>query len=676
MLKYFMACLLLLPFSARAQEPPAAAPEEKPREWTQRELDLFATLPVQEGGRIKPLDTFAQFTMLRLHGTRSMKLEDGRKLTPLPWLLDLWFYPEASADYPVFVVDNTEVVAAMGLDTHNTKRDRFSFHELNPKPSGELKEGEQPPGIARLAPLDQAARQKEDKDLTPLDRQIMNLAENIMTFQQLRYYFEFARRTFAGEADTAIGTIVRPTDKATASLVLMRLPEVIKRLRDAGPALGNDAVNREANAIAGVMDEVEQVMAPTRVLALFPPAQADNKQWLTPADVASNAFNFQNPDAAKGNPVDALAMLEKLPAVRDNPQAFENVLSTLHSHVVDAAKQRGEYEKVPLEVSFYRVGWIYQALVFYVIAFIVVALSWLFPYNRWWRYATQGALVVPTVMLITGITIRCIIRERPPVSTLYETVLFITACAVVVCIAIELMNRQRIIIALAAFLGCAGLFLANRYEAKEGMDTMPALIAVLDTNFWLSTHVTTVTLGYAAGMLAGAIAHFYIIGRVLRIRRDDFAFYRSITRMTYGVLCFGLLFSTVGTILGGVWANDSWGRFWGWDPKENGALMICLWALVILHAKMGGYIRDLGINMGAVAMTIVVTFSWWGVNNLGVGLHSYGFTSGLWQKLYAFWAFEGLLLLGGVILWITGDNVHKKPRQGDGTPPSVAPQTA
>jgi len=110
-------------------------------------------------------------------------------------------------------------------------------------------------------------------------------------------------------------------------------------------------------------------------------------------------------------------------------------------------------------------------------------------------------------------------------------------------------------------------------------------------------------------------------------------------------VCFGLLLSVFGTIMGGVWANDSWGRFWGWDPKENGALLICLWEIMILHARMGGYIRDRGLAVMAVLGAVVVSASWWGVNLLGVGLHSYGFTSGVVMALASFWAFEILVVL-------------------------------
>ena len=114
--------------------------------------------------------------------------------------------------------------------------------------------------------------------------------------------------------------------------------------------------------------------------------------------------------------------------------------------------------------------------------------------------------------------------------------------------------------------------------------------------------------------------------------------------MVYGVVCFGLLFSVVGTILGGVWANDSWGRFWGWDPKENGALMIVLFELAIVHARLGGYVKHFGIAIMAVLGGAVVAFSWWHVNLLGVGLHSYGFTDGVAGVLRSYYTFVAVFI--------------------------------
>ena len=178
--------------------------------------------------------------------------------------------------------------------------------------------------------------------------------------------------------------------------------------------------------------------------------------------------------------------------------------------------------------------------------------------------------------------------------------------AVVCSLLMEAINRQRVALALAAILGVAGLFLASKYELKEAAsasDTMPSMVAVLDTNFWLATHVTTITMGYAAALLASALAHAWLIGKIFGLKKGDSEFYRSIGKMLYGVLCFALVFCVVGTILGGIWANYSWGRFWGWDPKENGALLICLWQIFIIHARLGGYVRDWGLCVLSVRRT-------------------------------------------------------------------------
>jgi ABC-type transport system involved in cytochrome c biogenesis permease subunit len=119
--------------------------------------------------------------------------------------------------------------------------------------------------------------------------------------------------------------------------------------------------------------------------------------------------------------------------------------------------------------------------------------------------------------------------------------------------------------------------------------------------------------------------------------------------MTYGVQAFSLIFSVVGTILGGIWANESWGRFWGWDPKENGALLICLSQIALFHGRMGGYLRATGFAIASIFTGCVVVFSWWGVNLLGVGLHSYGFTSGLWMWIIYFWGFQAMVMIAGML---------------------------
>jgi ABC-type transport system involved in cytochrome c biogenesis permease subunit len=177
-------------------------------------------------------------------------------------------------------------------------------------------------------------------------------------------------------------------------------------------------------------------------------------------------------------------------------------------------------------------------------------------------------------------------------------------------------------------------------------DTMEMMRAVLDTNFWLATHVVVVTLGYASTFVAGFLAVIYIV-RGLFTKTLDEATGKSLARMIYGIVCFATLFSFVGTVLGGIWADQSWGRFWGWDPKENGALIIVLWNALILHLRWGGMIRERGLVVCAIGGNIVTSWSWFGVNMLGIGLHSYGFTDAAFKWLMMFVISQlGLIVLG------------------------------
>jgi ABC-type transport system involved in cytochrome c biogenesis permease subunit len=168
--------------------------------------------------------------------------------------------------------------------------------------------------------------------------------------------------------------------------------------------------------------------------------------------------------------------------------------------------------------------------------------------------------------------------------------------------------------------------------------------AVLDSNFWLATHVVVITIGYSATFLAGFLAIVFILRGVFS-RTLDKATAQSLNRMVYGIVCFALLFSFVGTVLGGIWADQSWGRFWGWDPKENGAALIVLWNAVILHSRWGGYIRQRGLMVLAVFGNIVTSWSWFGTNMLGVGLHSYGFMDKAFIWLLIF-IFSQLFIMG------------------------------
>jgi ABC-type transport system involved in cytochrome c biogenesis permease subunit len=282
----------------------------------------------------------------------------------------------------------------------------------------------------------------------------------------------------------------------------------------------------------------------------------------------------------------------------------------------------------------------YQSMVLYVFVFLLVCGSWLGwsrPLNRSALYVTLVALALHTF----GLAARMYLQGRPPVTNLYSSAVFIGWGTVIIGLILERLFRDGIGLACSSAIGFVTLIIA--YHLAESGDTLEMLRAVLDTNIWLATHVVSITLGYSAMFLAGMLAVFYVVRGVFTrsLSRESS---QALARMTYGVICFATLFSFAGTVLGGIWADQSWGRFWGWDPKENGALLIVLWCAIILHARMAGCIRQRGLMVMALFGNIVTSFSWFGVNMLGVGLHSYGFMDKAFPWLIAFVVSQAALM--------------------------------
>jgi len=250
----------------------------------------------------------------------------------------------------------------------------------------------------------------------------------------------------------------------------------------------------------------------------------------------------------------------------------------------------------------------------------------------------RGRLGYPALWLAlaaqtAGLALRSFIMARPPVTNLYSTFVFVSwACGMAGLWRVH-GSRGGAGRWVGPALAAVFLRIAGRYEA-EG-DTMARLVAVLDSNLWLTAHVVTIMLGYAACLMAGGFGHVALWRRWLRPAQDADLFVS-----TRRYLAAGLVLTFLGTMLGGMWADQSWGRFWGWDPKENGALLIVLWASAVLHARASRLVGDVGLAAGAVATVAAVLTAWLGVNLLGIGLHSYGFSTGVARGWAAATAFE------------------------------------
>jgi ABC-type transport system involved in cytochrome c biogenesis permease subunit len=331
-------------------------------------------------------------------------------------------------------------------------------------------------------------------------------------------------------------------------------------------------------------------------------------------------------EATQGNLHPGLLSLARMASAYGNeqPDIFNRSLAELLT--------RSAHGRTDAEMVLNRIEPFYKGMILYIVALLLLFVSWL------WRPKVLqpmafGLLVAGAIVHTAGLALRVVLQGRPPVTNLYSSAVFVGWGVVVLGIVLEHLYRRGFGTAVSAAIGFCSLLVAQSL-ATEG-DTMEMMRAVLDSNFWLATHVVTITIGYSGTFLAGGIAIGYTIRKHV-VAAPDPDTTKSLEAMVYGVVCFALFFSFVGTVLGGIWADQSWGRFWGWDPKENGALLIVLWNAIILHARSGKLVKERGTMAMVIFGNTITSFSWFGVNMLGVGLHSYGFMDKafLWLSIF------------------------------------------
>jgi ABC-type transport system involved in cytochrome c biogenesis permease subunit len=318
--------------------------------------------------------------------------------------------------------------------------------------------------------------------------------------------------------------------------------------------------------------------------------------------------------------------------LKSDVKNFNLEVARYAGHLEKTSPPLWDEKKTHWETYFNHVSPFYVSIPLYVMAFLMALFGWLFRYRPFnWSAFTLIALTF--ALHTAAIVLRVYISGRPPITNLYATAVVIGWGCVLLGSIVELVFRNGLGNIVAAVAGFLTLIIA--YFLAAGGDTIAVLQAVLDTQFWLATHVTCMIFGHAATLAAGLFGLLYVIFG-LATPLLDAKMRKDLGRIIYGTVCFAIFFMFVGTVLGGLWADDSWGRFWGWDPKENGALMIVLWNALILHAKWDKMVGDRGLAILAIGGNIVTGWSWFGVNELGIGLHSYGFTEGVLLALGLF----------------------------------------
>ncbi|NQY32227.1 MAG: cytochrome c biogenesis protein CcsA [Coraliomargarita sp.] len=570
----------------------------KPQEHeTEFDIDAFSELPVQVGGRIKPLDSVARNTLLILASEQKVETPDGKTLRPIEWFMDLTMKPELADTYRVFKIEFPDDLGIAGLAKEGQRH--YSFNELLPHFAE----------IERLT----GEIEPEPRKRQAYERQLSDLSQGLTLYHRVMHSLH------------PIGDAERLDSLADEYRSYMSM------INPGLEALRNQQQGKEYDAellksFINYGDDYLRLSQTAHLRVVPPPPPVDLlEDWKN--------VGLELLDAMQGQGLSpyvtsygAMTMAYRA----GDAVTFNDTVQKLRERFT--ADYPTEIDRVHYEKAFNGAQVFSLAMQLYVVVFLAVCISWL----KWPRELSQAAswLLVLTFLIHTfGLISRMYIQGRPPVTNLYSSAVFVGWGTVLLGTILERFFKNGIGAGMAALVGFGTLVIAHHLSMTG--DTLEMMRAVLDSNFWLATHVVIITFGYSAMFFAGALAIVFVLMGLLAPGFTQNSA-KSLSSMVYGITCFAALFSLVGTILGGIWGDQSWGRFWGWDPKENGALMIVIMCAIFLHARWGGVLRERGLMSLAICGNIITAWSWFGTNLLGVGLHSYGFTEGGFRWLMIF----------------------------------------
>lgn len=588
------------------------------KEKTPFHVNDFAALPVVLEGRVQPLDSVARNSLLIMRSKRTLAIEpEGqmsdiakmfktKRVEAIDWMLEVIARPQEADARKIFRIDHPELKSLLKLPLEEK---HFAFNQLMAQFPALRKESQRINEALRTHKMDP---QQE----TPFEKSVVRLSTAVTTYLRLKSSFQPENSpNFASEVDDFGKSIAGGIEAL--------------RKREAGQAHNAEDLQKLMESFKR-FDNLEQIAYPL----IIPPNDPSHKDgWVNIG--ASLKESMRSGTVAPA----AQAYAKMVTAFAKNqPDQFNAALAEYKSYLQSTFPK--EASKGRQEAAFNHFEPFIKALSVYLMAFLFVCAYWV-NMQPWLRKTAVALACVALPIHVCGLIFRMHLEGRPPVTNLYSSAIFVGFGAVVLAMILERFFKNAIGVLVASFIGFVTLVIAHNLSLDG--DTMKMLQAVLDTNIWLATHVVVVTLGYSSMFVAGLVGMIYVLLGFFT-RNLDVHLGKSLNRMAYGIVCFATLFSFVGTVLGGIWADQSWGRFWGWDPKENGALIIVIWCAVVLHARWGGMIRERGMMAMVMFGNIVTAFSWFGVNMLGVGLHSYGFMDEAFKWLVGFIVSQVILI--------------------------------
>ena len=628
----------------------------------------FGRLPVLLGGRIQPFDSVGRNALLQIRSTGDVPLEllpswqfwrHAKKLKSTEWLLEAMFRPDVANTRPVFLIHHPDLISELKLGDKGIEKSGLRYYTYD----------EISPVLELIHQQGTNASAINDANRTPYQKQVLKVANAVVLYQRIQGSIQ------------PLGTkdFVKLVDDYKAAL-----PAGVTafRAQQAGEKADEDALRRLARP-AQLFDALAGFAYPMVIPPLDP--EANRNAWVNTGTSLLSAIQ-----TGEIHPVVNYFARMANAYARTNATEFNSAVAGYKQWLTP--KFDKETKKGRAEFYYNDVKAFLHATIIYIFAFVLaggalLSFGTLPNLSESFRRSSYYLIALAFVVHTFGLIYRMALEGRPPVTNLYSSAIFIGWGACLLGLFLERVYKVGLGCAVAGLTGCVTLLIAHNLAL--GGDTMEMMRAVLDTNFWLATHVVVVTLGYSATFFAGLLAVAYILlglftsilssrlgkpeasgigkskgngtGSGVAKSAGDLDLGKALAKMVYAIVCFATLFSFVGTVLGGIWADQSWGRFWGWDPKENGALLIVLWNVIILHARWGGLVRDRGLMTLAVFGSIVTSFSWFGVNMLGIGLHSYGFMDAAFTWLMMFITSQLLLIGDGLLPASCWQSFHREP---------------
>jgi len=304
------------------------------------------------------------------------------------------------------------------------------------------------------------------------------------------------------------------------------------------------------------------------------------------------------------------------------------------------------YNKLDLFNRLYK----YYAIVGLLLFFVLIAK--IFKERKFLdatAYALKGTIIIFFIWHTIGLILRWYISGHAPWSDAYESILYVAWATMG--IGLALGRKSELTIASSAFVTCMLLWVAHQSWVDPAIANLQP---VLDS-YWLMIHVAVIVGSYGpltVGMILGVVALLLMVLTTKKNKKRMDINIKELTVINELALTAGLVMLTIGNFLGGQWANESWGRYWGWDPKETWALVSIMIYAFVLHMRLVPGLRGKWVyNFASIVAYASIMMTYFGVNFYLVGLHSYASGDQVITPSFVWYTVLGVFILGGISFW-------------------------